>query len=161
VRRLLGRELRLLSHVLIVGALVSGVDFALRAWLPALHAQLAIFVPLIATNCVILSRVERCASGAARALRDALAHAAALLPAFVLFGALRELIGHGTLLAGMDALAGGDGSSAGLEVFDGGFLLVGLTPGAFLVLAGFAALHRRLAARPALPGAAAPAAAAG
>jgi electron transport complex protein RnfE len=67
----------------------------------------------------------------------------------VLFGALREAVGYGTLLAGIDMLRGGDGSSPGLVLFDGGLLLATLAPGAFLALAFLSALHRRLVTRPA------------
>jgi electron transport complex protein RnfE len=149
VRRLLARELRLLSYVLVIGALVSGIDLAMRAWFSALHAQLGIFVPLIATNCVILARAEGCAAhaGAGTAAADALAHAAAITGAFVIFGSLRELMGSGTLLAGFDMLRGGDGSYPGLVLYDGGFLLATLAPGAFLALAFLSALHRRLVVR--------------
>jgi electron transport complex protein RnfE len=120
----------------------------MRAWFSSLHTELGIFVPLIATNCVILARAESYAAraGAASAVRDALAHAAAVTAAFLVFGALRELIGGGTLLAGADALAGGDGSYRGLVLYDGGFLLATLAPGAFLALAFLSALHRRLVA---------------
>jgi electron transport complex protein RnfE len=151
LRTLYARELRLVSYVLVVGALVSCVDAAMRAWLPALYAQLGIFVPLIATNCVLLSRAERFASRttAGAAMLDGLLHSAALVSAFVLFGALRELVGHGTLLAGFDVLWGGDGTLPGLVVFHGGVLLVTLAPGAFLALALLTALHRRYADRPA------------
>jgi electron transport complex protein RnfE len=146
VRHLLARELRLMSYVLVIGALVSAVDLAMRAWFSALHTQLGVFVPLIATNCVILARAEICAAraGAGTAIRDALAHAAAIAAAFLCFGALRELVGGGTLLAGVDMLRGGDGSYAGIVLYDGGFLLATLTPGAFLALALLSALHRRL-----------------
>ena len=149
LRRLLVRELRIMSYVLVIGALVTGVDLVMRAWFPALHTQLNIFVPLIATNCVILSRAERVAARASTgvALRDACAHAFALALAFLLFGGLRELIGYGTLCAGSDMLWGGDGSSPGIVLFDGGFLLATLTPGAFLTLAFLSALHRRLLVR--------------
>jgi electron transport complex protein RnfE len=149
LRRVLVRDLRLMSYVLVVGTFVSIVDFTMRAWFDALHAQLGIFVPLIASNCVIMSRIEACAArtGAARALLDALSHSLAVAAAFLLFGALRELLGRGTLFAGIDALEGGDGGAAGLTLFDGGILLVTLTPGAFLVLAFVTALHRRLSVR--------------
>lgn len=163
LHRLFVRELRLLGYVLVVGTFVTIVDLCMRAYFSALHAQLGIFVPLIATNCVILARAERCAmrTGPGRALADAGAHAAALAAVFVVFGGLRELAGNGTLLAGADALAGGPGSSAGLAVFDGGFLLLALTPGAFIALALITAAHHRWAARAAAPAAEAPAGARG
>ena len=155
VRHLLARELRLMSYVLVIGALVTAVDLAMRAWFSALHAQLGVFVPLIATNCVILARAEGCAAraGAAAALRDALAHAAAIAAAFLCFGALRELVGAGTLLAGADILRGGDGKYPGVVLYHGGFLLATLTPGAFLALAFLSALHRRLVVVRATPSA--------
>jgi len=151
LRALFARELRLIVYVLVVGALVSCLDAAMRAWLPALYVQLGIFVPLIATNCVLLSRAERFASraSAGAAALDGLACSAAILIAFVGFGALRELVGHGTLLAGLDVLWGGDGQLPGVVLFHGGVLLVTLAPGAFLALAALTALHRRYTERPA------------
>ena len=49
-------------------------------------------------------------------------------------GAFRELIGHGSILSGMDMLFGGE-PSRGLVLVDGGFLLAILPPGAFFALA--------------------------
>jgi electron transport complex protein RnfE len=145
LRRFYARELRLLSYALVVGALVSGVDLVMHAWLPALYAQLGLYVPLIATNCLLLSRAERLAwhANAGVAALDALSHAAAIVVTFVAFGALRELVGHGTLLAGADLLWGGDGTLPGVTLFHGGVLLATLAPGAFLALAFITALHRR------------------
>ena len=160
LRRFHARELRLLSYVLIVGALVSCVDLAVHAWLPVLYSQLGLYIPLIATNCLLLSRAERLAwhAGPGVAALDGLSHGAAIVLAFVAFGALRELIGHGTLLAGADVLWGGEGTMGGVTLFHGGVLLATLAPGAFLALAFLTALHRRLAGRPAAAPQPAPAA---
>jgi electron transport complex protein RnfE len=53
-------------------------------------------------------------------------------------GAFRELVGFGSILSRLDMLFGGE-ALPGLTVFDGGFLLAILPPGAFFSLALFVA----------------------
>lgn len=40
--------------ILVIAALVQFVDFALKKYLPSLHATLGIYLPLITTNCAVL-----------------------------------------------------------------------------------------------------------
>jgi electron transport complex protein RnfE len=48
-------------------------------------------------------------------------------------GFVRELVGQGSIFARLDLLIGG-GELSGLQLFDGGFLLALLPPGAFFAL---------------------------
>ena len=94
-RRLLVREVRLLFYVLVIASTVTVVDRLMAAHFFRLHLALGIFVPLIASNCLIVARAELHASrnGAGAALLDALATGAGFTAALALVGALREALG--------------------------------------------------------------------
>lgn len=132
-------EIRIPAYVLVIAAAVSAVDLAMQAWLPALHGVLGLFIPLIVTNCAVLARAEAFAARApvGRAALDGLAMGAGFLAVLLAIGALRELLGHGTLFAGAGALLGDWARGVELTVVPGyrGLLLAVLPPGAFIVLA--------------------------
>ena len=46
--------LQTIVFILVIAALVQFVDFALKKYLPSLHATLGIYLPLITTNCAVL-----------------------------------------------------------------------------------------------------------
>jgi electron transport complex protein RnfE len=100
---------------------------------------LGIFIPLIVTNCAIIGRAEAFASRNAPfpSLVDGFATGLGFCLTLVLLGALRELAGHGTLLAGASMLFGDWGRSLTLTIVPNhpGFLLAILPPGAFFGLA--------------------------
>ena len=108
------------------------------------------------TNCAILGRAETFASKHSSPLAafDGLMMGAGFTFALVLLGAVRELLGAGTLFAGASLLLGQAFSFLELQLAEGygGFLLLKLPPGGFLVLgfllAGKRLIDRRLAARP-------------
>jgi electron transport complex protein RnfE len=62
----------------------------------------------------------------------------------VVLGGLRELLGHGTLFAGMPLLAGEGSSWLELHLPFGGMLVAILPPGAFFGMAALLALRNRL-----------------
>ncbi len=138
-RRWLPREVRLPAYVLIIASIVTTVELAMSAWFHGLYRVLGIFIPLIVTNCAILARAESFASRqpVRAAALDGLMMGLGFTAVLVTLGALRELLGGGTLLAGAHLLLGGPADAWVLRVADGypGFLLAALPPGAFLGLA--------------------------
>jgi len=100
---------------------------------------------------VILARAEAFASRnpPGRALADALGTAVGFALALLTLGAVREALGRGTLLAGMDQLFGPVAASWAIDlpVVDGGLLLVVLPPGAFIVAGLLLGLGNALTAR--------------
>ena len=79
---------------------------AMAALAYELYQVLGIFLPLIVTNCAILARVEAFASRQPLkpALFDALTNGLGFSLVLVLIGGIRELLGQGTLFAGMGVL---------------------------------------------------------
>jgi electron transport complex protein RnfE len=121
----------------------------MRAWLPALHGVLGLFIPLIVTNCALLGRAEAFASrnDPLRAALDGFAVGAGFLLVLLLLGGLREAIGRGTLFAGAGALLGLPQLEWTLLPGYRGFLLATLPVGAFFLLALLIAARQRWSAR--------------
>ncbi len=135
-RPMLRREIRIPAYVLIIASLVTAVDLWMQAVLFDLHRVLGIFIPLIVTNCAIIGRAEAFAArhDPRLALADALATGAGFTGVLVALGAMRELVGFGTLFRQAHMLFGEAGRALELQIFDGGFLLAVLPPGAFIGL---------------------------
>lgn len=144
-RRFIRAEIRIPMYVLIIASLVTCIEMIFLAWFPSLGRSLGIFIPLIVTNCAIVARAEVFASrntvGASFLDGISMGIGFALLLAAV--GAFRELIGQGSIMSRMDMLIGGEPMS-GLVLFDGGFLLAILPPGAFISLGLFVAVKNAL-----------------
>jgi len=129
-------EIRIPVFILIIAALVTVVDLAFNAWLHELYLVLGIFIPLIVTNCIVLARVEAFAAknGALFALFDGLMMGLGFVWVIGLFGGLRELLGSGTLFAGIGMIVPDLSAWQLLPKDYPGFLLVILPPGAFFIL---------------------------
>ncbi len=160
----LPREVRLAVFVLVIAAAVTAVELSMAAWWPGLHASLGIFLPLIVTNCLVLARAESFASreSPARALLDGLAMGGGFLLALLALGAMRELLGRGSLGSGLDLLLGPAFAGTGWRLFpeSRGLLIALLPPGAFVLLGLMLAFgNARAAARRRARGATAAAAA--
>ncbi|MGB0747271.1 MAG: electron transport complex subunit E [Magnetospiraceae bacterium] len=147
LRGLISPEVRIPAFVLIIATLVTLVDMALNAWLHELYKVLGLFIPLIVTNCAILGRAEAFASrqDPLRAATDGFMMGAGFTLALVVLGAVREVIGSGTLFSGASLLLGAHFSFMETVLIPEykGFLLFILPPGAFLVL-GFLLAAKRL-----------------
>jgi electron transport complex protein RnfE len=104
LRSFIPYEIRIPVFILIIAALVTMVDFAMNAWVHELYIVLGIFIPLIVTNCIVLARVEAFAAknGAAASALDGAMMGLGLTLLLVVLGAIRELVGQGTLFAGID-----------------------------------------------------------
>lgn len=138
MRGVVSPSIRIPIYVLIIASAVTLIELFMRAWLPALHAALGIFLPLIVTNCLIIGRAEAFASRQTvrAALHDAFAMGLGFLWVLVILGGLRELIGQGTLFNDAIMLFGEGGRHLPLQVFDAdhGMLIALLPPGAFFAL---------------------------
>jgi len=147
-------EIRIPVFVMIIASLVTAVELAMNAWFHELYRVLGIFIPLIVTNCVIIGRAEAFASrnSPANALFDGLMMGTGFTLVLVVLGAIREVLGQGTLLAGADMMLGGDADLT-IHLFGdgGGFLLALLPPGAFITLGLLVALKNVIDERMAAP----------
>lgn len=146
-RNVITQEIRIPVFVLIIATIVTLVDMSMNAWLHDLHKVLGLFVPLIVTNCAILGRAESFAfkNPITPSLFDGLMMGVGFTLALVLLGAVREIMGSGTLFAHAPLLLGDAFSFMEITLIPDykGFLLMILPPGGFLAL-GFLLAGKRL-----------------
>ena len=137
-RRVLRPEIRIPAYVLIIASVVTVIQLLMQAWFHDLYRVLGIFIPLIVTNCAIIGRAEAFASRnpPLAAATDGLATGLGFCIALVLLGALREVVGRGTLFSQAQLMIGDIGRTLEITVIPDhpGFLLAMLPPGAFIGL---------------------------
>jgi electron transport complex protein RnfE len=154
-RRALRPEIRIPAYVLIIASVVTVIQLLMQAWFHDLYRVLGIFIPLIVTNCAIIGRAEAFASKNTPlpSVIDGLATGLGFCLALVALGALREIVGRGTLMSQAGLMFGDLGESLQLTLIPDhpGFLLAMLPPGAFiglgLLIAGRNWLDARLSGR--------------
>ena len=136
LRNWIPHEIRIPVFILIVAALVTVVDLLFNANLHELYLVLGIFIPLIVTNCIVLARVEAFAAKNAplQSTFDGIFMGIGMLWTLALLGAMRELIGSGTVLGGIDMVFPGLQPIQLLPESYPGFLIALLPPGAFILL---------------------------
>ena len=138
LRGVLRPEIRIPAYVLIIASVVTVIQLLMQAWFHDLYRILGIFIPLIVTNCAIIGRAEAFASRnpPLAALADGLATGLGFCLALVLLGALREIVGRGTLFSQAQLMFGEFGERLQLTLVPDhpGFLLAMLPPGAFIGL---------------------------
>jgi len=139
IRGFVRNEVRLPVFVLIIASVVTMIELAMKAMFYDLYLVLGIFIPLIVTNCAIIGRAEGFASKnpLGPSVLDGLMTGLGFLAVLALLGALREIIGFGTLFAQAELMFGSNAAALTI-VFNPdypGFLLAVLPPGAFFGLA--------------------------
>ena len=138
VRNHVANEIRIPVFVLIIASLVTVVQLLMNAYTFDLYQSLGIFIPLIVTNCAIIGRAEAFASKnpVLPSAVDAIMMGLGFLLVLLVLGAMREILGQGTLFDGADLLLGDWAKALRVEVFnvDSHFLLAMLPPGAFFAM---------------------------
>ena len=146
-RNFITREVRIPVFILISAAMVTMVDLAMNAWLHELYKVLGLFIPLIVVNCLPMARFEAFASKSPPlpALVDGLFMGLGFTLALVAIGAVREVIGSGTLFADASLLLGPTFKVIELRLLpaEAGVLMMILPPGAFLTT-GLLVVAKRL-----------------
>ncbi|TEU23307.1 MAG: electron transport complex subunit E [Gammaproteobacteria bacterium] len=137
-RNHISKEVRIPIFVLLIASFVTIVELAMQSYFYDLYLILGIFVPLIVTNCAILGRAEAFASKNTwdKSALDGLMMGVGFSVVLVVLGAMRELIGSGTLFEQSNLLLGSLGDTLSITVFEDyqGTLLAILPPGAFIGL---------------------------
>lgn len=137
IRKNVSDAVRLPVFVMIIASCTTCTELLMKAFTFELYQILGIFIPLIVTNCVILGRADAFASKnsiPASAL-DGFMMGMGFSLVLVTVGAVREVIGSGTLFADMQLLLGPIAQNWTITVFNDypGFLVAILPPGAFIV----------------------------
>jgi H+/Na+-translocating ferredoxin:NAD+ oxidoreductase subunit E len=127
-KRLIPKEVRIASYIMIIATFVTIADYMLNALVPDIHKALGAFIALIVVNCIILGRQEAFASKNTvwRATLDAVGSGLGFQLTLLLMGSVREVLGNGTFL--------------GHHVFGPGFapwVIMILPPGGFFTLGAY------------------------
>jgi electron transport complex protein RnfE len=148
IRHWVPKEIRIPIFVLIIAAFVTCVQLLMNAYTYGIYESLGIFLPLIVTNCAIIGRAEAYASKnpVKQASFDGLMMGIGFALVLIVLGAVREVLGQGTLFDGADLLLGDWASVLRIEVFqlDSQFLLAILPPGAFIAMGFIIALKNAI-----------------
>ncbi len=135
LRKFIPKQVRIAAYIVVISGFVTAVEMLMEAFLPDLYASLGVFISLIVVNCIILARAEAFASKnrPLPSFVDGLSMGLGFTAALSVLGALRELIGAGTV--------------AGVSVFGSGYQpaqIFVMPAGAFITLGCLIALVRRL-----------------
>jgi len=151
LRHQIPEEARLPVFMIIIASIVTVIELSMNAWFHELYLILGIFIPLIVTNCAITGRAEAFASRnpVGPSLVDGFMMGLGFTAVLVLLGAMREIIGQGTLLTEANLMFGAGASHLEIIVIPEyrGFLMALLPPGAFIGLGLIVALKNVIDAR--------------
>lgn len=138
IRNVVSDAVKLPAFVMIIASFTTATELLMQAYTYELYQILGIFIPLIVTNCAILGRADAfaCKNKVIPSAVDGFMMGLGFLAVLLVLGAVRELLGSGTLFADMQLLFGEVARGWKLTVFGEnypGFLIAILPPGAFLV----------------------------
>jgi electron transport complex protein RnfE len=133
LKNLIPDKVRIPAFIVVIATFVTMVQLLMQAFLPAIYEVLGLFIPLIVVNCIVLGRAEAFAAKNTVGLSalDGLGMGLGFTLALTLIGAVRELLGTGSLF-GMNLYS---------ETY--GMLIFVLAPGAFIVLGYLMALVQK------------------
>ncbi len=137
-RGLIPRQVRITTFIIIIATFVTVADLVLAAIAPAIHKELGAFIPLIVCNCLILGRQEAFAfrKPVKESVTDAAGMSIGFTIALVLIGAIREVLGNGTIF----------GLTMMPATFEPWIIMI-LPPGGFFTIALLLAFLAHLKAR--------------
>jgi electron transport complex protein RnfE len=135
LRNYISDKIRIPAFVVIIAAFVTIVDMLMNAFVPALYESLGLFIPLIVVNCIILARAEAFAfkNPPFASFMDGVGMGLGFTLALTLLGAIRELIGAGSIF--------------GIQLLPGAYepaIIMILPPGAFFTLGLLLALLNKI-----------------
>jgi electron transport complex protein RnfE len=136
IRNFVPDSVRLPAFVMIIASLVTCAELLMQAFTYELYEILGIFIPLIVTNCAILGRADAyaCKNPILPAATDGLMMGVGFTAVLILLGAMREIIGQGTIFSGMNLIFGEMAVTWKIVLIDdySNFLFAILPPGAFV-----------------------------
>ncbi|MBQ7045767.1 MAG: electron transport complex subunit E [Clostridia bacterium] len=127
LRNIIPNRVRIPAFITIIAGFVTVVQMLVKAFLPAIDKALGIYLPLIVVNCIILARAEMfaCKNPVIPSILDGLGMGIGFTATLVLMGAIRELLGAGTIF-GITVTAGAIEPMLVFILPPGGFFVFGL-----------------------------------
>lgn len=99
LRKVIPSKVRIACFIIIIASFVIIVELTMQAFAYTLYIDLGVFIPLIVVNCIVLGRAEAFASknGLVRSAADGLGIGVGFTLSLAALGAVRELLGTGSL----------------------------------------------------------------
>ena len=148
LRNFIPDKIRIPAFIVVICTFVTMVQMLMQAFLPDLYASLGMFIPLIVVNCIILARAEAFASKnpVLPSAVDGLGMGLGFTVAITVMGAIRELLGAGTVF-GLQVFGASYEPMLLLVLPAGGFLVFGLMLAAVNIITGKFEARRAARAR--------------
>lgn len=136
LKKVIPSKVRIPAYIVIIASFVTIVQMVVKAFAPQIDAQLGVYLPLIVVNCIILGRAEAfaCKNSVLVSAVDGMGMGVGFTAALLLMGAIRELLGTGTI--------------AGLQIIPASvspMLIFILPPGGFFVFGMLIACANKIA----------------
>lgn len=99
IKNLTPDKVRIPVFIVVIATFVTVLQMLLAAYLPSINESLGIYIPLIVVNCIILGRAEAfaCKNNPLASLFDGIGCGLGFTLALSLLGAIREILGSGSL----------------------------------------------------------------
>ena len=106
LRKVIPDQVRIPCYITVIAGFVSVVQMLVKAYVPSLDSALGVYLPLIVVNCIILGRAEMFASknGILDSALDGIGMGIGFTITLTIMGTIREILGSGTWMAGLDGL---------------------------------------------------------
>ena len=106
LRNIIPGQVRIPCYITVIAGFVSVVQMLVKAFVPSLDTALGVFLPLIVVNCIILGRAEMFASknNMFDSALDGLGMGIGFTITLTIMGTIREILGSGTWMSGLDGL---------------------------------------------------------
>ncbi len=146
-------KVRIPCYIVVIAGFVTLVQFIVQAFAEPLYNSLGVFLPLIVVNCIILGRAEMFANknGVLNSALDGAGMGLGFTLSLTLIGAVREIIGAGTIFSGF--FLGSDELVEKLTIAlpfisEHPVMIVALAPGGFFIYAcAIAVVNKILASK--------------
>ena len=153
LRNIIPDQVRIPCYITVIAGFVTLVQMLVKAFVPALDTALGVFLPLIVVNCIILGRAEMFASknGVVDSALDGLGMGIGFTCTLTVMGTIREVLGAGTWMAGLNGLLPFLGEGFKIQVLPASidpFTIMTSAPGGFFVFGALMAGATWLTSRP-------------
>jgi len=153
LRKVIPDQVRIPCYITVIAGFVSVVQMIVKAFLPSLDTALGVYLPLIVVNCIILGRAEMFASknSIIDSALDGIGMGIGFTLTLTIMGTIREILGSGTWMAGLDGLLSFLPEGFAIQVLPASvdpFTIMTSAPGGFFVFGVLMAGATWLTTRP-------------
>ena len=153
LRKVIPDQVRIPCYITVIAGFVSVVQMIVKAFLPSLDTALGVYLPLIVVNCIILGRAEMFASknNVIDSALDGIGMGIGFTLTLTVMGSIREILGAGTWMAGLDGLLSFLPEGFAIQVLPASvdpFTIMTSAPGGFFVFGVLMAGATWLTTRP-------------